>query len=272
LVACASYPLACWAARLGGGRISVLFPVPAGTDPSFWRPGISDMTAIQGAGVIALNGAGFSTWTTRALLPRSRTINTSAGFADRLIRTETVTHSHGGAGEHAHTAKASHTWLDCALAMEQADVLVKAMMRQMPDRTSVIATERDRLLAYLSALDARAAGIGRDAAEIAIMAAHPRYQYLAAANGPFLAALEWDAHEDPSGAQWTIVDALLAETRARLFIWQAEPSAALRDRMPAVGPSDVAFAPLANRPGDCDFLSVMAASLDRLAAGKEPLQ
>ncbi|MDF1727819.1 MAG: zinc ABC transporter substrate-binding protein, partial [Sulfitobacter sp.] len=119
VVATDNYPLAYFADRLGGGEVEVLFPVPEGTDPSFWRPGIADITAIQKADLIALNGAGFSTWSTKASLPRSRTLDTSAGFQDRLIRTDTVTHSHGEGGEHSHTATANYTWLDFTLAMEQ---------------------------------------------------------------------------------------------------------------------------------------------------------
>ena len=61
VVAADNYPLAYFAERLGSGNVEVLFLVPAKTDPSLWRPGISDIAAIQGADVIALNGADFST-------------------------------------------------------------------------------------------------------------------------------------------------------------------------------------------------------------------
>ena len=38
----------------------VVFPVPDGVDPSFWRPKISDISAIQSADLTLLNGAGFA--------------------------------------------------------------------------------------------------------------------------------------------------------------------------------------------------------------------
>ena len=115
-VAAVNYPLTYFAERLAGDRADVLFPVPDGSDPSFWRPGIADISAMQGADVIALNGAGFANWTTKVSLPRSRIVDTSKGFSDQYIKTETITHSHGENGQHSHTGTANYTWLDFGLA------------------------------------------------------------------------------------------------------------------------------------------------------------
>jgi zinc transport system substrate-binding protein len=264
VVATDNYPLAYFAQRLGGGEVDVVFPVPDGIDPSFWRPGISDITAIQKADLIALNGAGFSTWPTKASLPRSRTVDTSAGFQDRLIKTETVTHSHGEGGQHSHTATANYTWLDFSLAMEQAKVLADAMIRQMPERASQIETQREALLADLTGLDTRAADLGAEAADLSMIASHPRYQYFASAYGLTISSVEWDAQEEPTKAQWTAFEKLQAETGARLFIWEAEPSVSSRERMSTLGLVNVVFPPLATTPTEGDFLDLMIATLERL--------
>lgn len=263
VVATDNYPLAYFAQRLGGGEIEVLFLVPEGTDPSFWRPGIADIAAIQKADLIALNGAGFSTWPTKASLPRSRTIDTSAGFEDRLIQTETVTHSHGEGGEHSHTATANYTWLDFSLAMEQAKVLADAMIRQMPDRAAQITAEREALLEDLSELNDMAADTADGASETTLIASHPRYQYFGAAYGLSISSLEWDSQESPTEAQWESLQALKAETGAKLFLWEAEPSAEARERMSAIGLIDVVLAPLAMPPAGRDFIDVMKESLER---------
>jgi len=123
VVVTVSYPLAYFAETLGGDEIEVLFPVPEGVDPSFWRPAISDISAMQAADLILLNGADFATWTTRASLPRSRIVDTSAAFSDLYIQTETITHSHGDGGEHSHTGVASYLWLDPELALKQAEAM-----------------------------------------------------------------------------------------------------------------------------------------------------
>lgn len=264
VVATVNYPLAYFAERLGGGDIDVLFPVPENTDPSFWRPGISDITAIQGANVIALNGAGFATWPTKASLPRSRTIDTSAGFADRPFTTETVTHSHGDAGEHSHAATASYTWLDYSLAATQAQALADAMTRQMPEQAPEIATRAEALMADLAALGARASLIGNRAAGTAMITSHPRYQYFGAAYDLAVSAVDWDAAQEPSEAQWQTLEAMITQTGAGVFIWEAAPSAQSRERITALGVTDVVFPPLANSPDDGGFVDQMKASLESL--------
>ncbi|MCA1775322.1 MAG: metal ABC transporter substrate-binding protein [Loktanella sp.] len=268
-VAADSYPLAYFADRLGAGAVDVIFPVPAGTDPSFWRPGVSDIAAIQGARVIALNGAGFSTWPTKASLPRSRTVETSAGFADSLIRTETVTHSHGDDGEHSHTATASYTWLDFSLASQQAEALADAMIRQIPDLAAEIESERDALLADLSALDERARAVIGDAAIGPVIASHPRYQYFARAYDLTIHSVDWDAREEPTEDQWAALDAMVVETGAKAFVWEAEPSEAALSRIGELGLVSVVMPPLANKPDEGDFMDHMNASLDRIEAASD---
>jgi len=57
-----THALELFAEQLVGDAADVTFPVPEGVDPSFWRPAISDISQIQSADLIALNGAGFATW------------------------------------------------------------------------------------------------------------------------------------------------------------------------------------------------------------------
>ncbi|MCB5200224.1 metal ABC transporter substrate-binding protein [Loktanella sp. TSTF-M6] len=265
VVATDNYPLAYFAERLGGGGVDVLFTVPGDVDPSFWRPGIADITAIQAADVIALNGAGFSTWPTKASLPRSRTFDTTAGLSDRLIQTDTVTHSHGDDGEHSHEATANYVWLDFELAQQQAAAIAEAMTRQVPDLADAIASSRDDLMADLAALDAQGRAIGDMADLPPVVASHPRYQYLGAAYGLDISAVEWDANVDPTADQWAALEALVAQTGAQVFIWEAEPAPGSRARMAEIGLTDVVFPPLANRPAEGDFVSVMQASLTALS-------
>lgn len=266
VVAASNYPLAYFAERLGKGVVDVVFPIPADVDPSFWRPAISDIAAIQSADLIALNGAGFATWPTKASLPRSRTVDTSAGFSDRFIKTETVTHSHGDGGEHSHTGVASYTWLDFELAAAQATALSEAMIRQMPDDAGIITGNHDTLLAELAALDTRAMEVGAGAEGLTIITSHPRYQYFAAAYGLTAVALEWDAMTEPTDAQWDALQAVIADTQAGLFIWEAAPTAASRERLAGLGIKDVVFPPMANRGDDPDFIVAMTESLEALDA------
>lgn len=265
VVATVNYPLAWMAERLGGDAVEVLFPVPEGRDPSFWRPGLSDIAAIQQADLIALNGAGFAAWTTRASLPRSRLVDTSAKLSDAFIATQSVTHSHGDDGAHSHTGTASYTWLDFELAAGQAEALAAAMQRRMPDLSDQVAETLPALLADLDALDTQAREALATLQGTTIIATHPRYQYFARAYGLDIAALEWEAGAMPDEAQWQDLKDMMADTGASVLIWEAEPPREARDRAAELGLVSVIFAPLATRPASGDFASVMRAQIAGLA-------
>lgn len=261
VVATVNYPLAWMAERLGGDAVEVLFPVPDGRDPSFWRPGLSEIAAIQQADLIALNGAGFATWTTRTSLPRSRLVDTSAGFSDAYIATQSVTHSHGADGEHSHTGTASYTWLDFAQAAQQAEALAAAMKRQMPEIGSQIDAALPGITADLKSLDAEARSTLSALQGTTILATHPRYQYLARAYGLDITSLEWDAGAMPDDAQWQQLRDMADQTGATLLIWEATPPVDAMDRTSELGVKSVVFSPVATRPASGNFVSVMRSQI-----------
>ena len=264
VIAAVTYPLAWMAERLTDGRADVLFDVPQGRDPAFWRPSLADIGAIQQADVIALNGAGYAGWVTKASLPRAALVDTSRGFAEDYIATETDTHSHGADGAHSHTGTATHTWLDFALAARQAAALARRIERRtdLGDLRPTLGALQTDLLA----LDAAARQAARPLQGQVVLASHPRYQYFARAYGLTIAALDWEAGAMPTDAQWQSLAARAAETEARIFLWEATPPAAAQARLETLGLTGVVLSPLANRPTDGDFLSEMTAALGRLAA------
>ncbi|MEL6205306.1 MAG: metal ABC transporter substrate-binding protein [Pseudomonadota bacterium] len=268
VIATVSYPLAWMAERLAGDEATVVFPVPEGEDPAFWRPSIADITIYQSADLVALNGADFAQWTERASLPRSRLVDTSAPFADALIETESVTHSHGNGEEHSHTGVASFTWLDFQQAADQAGALA-AGMSQLDGLAQTVALNLSAVEDDLTRLHVQATQVGaRLDGKIAI-ASHPRYQYFSRAYGVEISAVEWEAGAAPTEAELAALAALVLETGATLFIWEAEPPAEARESVAALGLSDAVLPPLANRPAEGDFLTNMSEALNALdrAAG-----
>ncbi|MBV0913842.1 metal ABC transporter substrate-binding protein [Anianabacter salinae] len=268
VVAAVNYPLAWMAERLGGDAVEVLFPVPADRDPSFWRPGLSDISAIQAADVIALNGAGFAGWTTRTSLPRSRIVDTSAGFSDDYISTDSITHSHGADGEHSHTGTASYTWLDFGQAARQAEALAGMMQRRIPGSGDAVVSALPGLVADLEALDSHARDTLAPLQGTAMIATHPRYQYFARAYGLQIAALDWDAGAMPDADQWDALQALTDETGAQTLIWEAAPPQEALAQAEGMGLRSVVFAPLAVRPETGEFQGVMRGQIDALAQGE----
>lgn len=260
-----NYPLQYMAQRLAGDAAEVSFPVPEGVDPSFWRPAISDISAIQSADLILLNGAGFATWVDRVSLPRSRLEVTTQAVEDRFIVTESITHSHGDGGEHAHEGLAAYTWLDPTLARAQAEAVAQALTRRGLAAEADVARNLATLSAELEALDAHAAEALASAADTPIIATHPRYQYLAARYGLPISALEWEAGAAPSEAQLAELDALVAETGARILLWEAAPPAAGIEAAAARGLASVIFEPMAHAPEQGDFLQAYRTAVDLLA-------
>ena len=256
-----SYPVAYFAERLAGDAAEVRLAVPEGRDPSSWRPALADITAIQAADLIVLSGSGLSDWTTRAALPRARTVDTGAPLAGDLIATDTVTHSHGGEGEHSHEGRATHTWLDLAQAARQAEALAGPLARAVPGASG----DLDALLSDLAALDAEGDALV-EGPPVPVIASHPRYEYLGRAYGLEVAALDWAAGAAPGAAELANLERVAAETGARVLIWEAEPPAEAREAVAGLGLAQAVVPPLAMPPATGDFVSAMRAGLTDLAA------
>lgn len=268
-VVAVNYALSYFAERLGGGDLEVVFPVPEGVDPSFWRPSIDAISTMQEADLIVLNGAGFATWTTKASLPRSRIVDTSRGFEDRFINTDSVTHSHGNDGEHSHTGTAAFTWLDQELAILQAEAVSGALEQRGLVKADEVQTRLASLTEDLLALDAAAERLGPLAEGKVLIATHPRYQYLARAYGLDIRYLEWEAGASPDAGQLAELQSLATETGARVLIWEAPPPENARDAVRDLSLSDVVFPTLARVPEGSDYVATFADAVNELAVTLE---
>ncbi|MEM9974544.1 MAG: metal ABC transporter substrate-binding protein [Pseudomonadota bacterium] len=254
------------AERLLGDAADVIYPVPDGTDPSFWRPSVADISEIQSADLILLNGAGFATWTSRVSLPRSKLVDTSRGLEDRLIATETITHSHGDGGEHSHEGTASYTWLDPRMARAQAIGIADALKARGFDDEDQIDSRLATLSDELDGLER----LGQDSlaglADTVFVATHPRYQYLARAFGLTILSLEWEAGTAPSDRELGELVELVASDGVDVLIWEAQPPQEARRAIADLGVQDVVFPPLAVAPDDAEFLDAFTQGLSALSA------
>ena len=259
-----AWPLAEFARVMAGDRAEVVYPVPEGRDPAFWRPSIAEIGAIQQADAILLNGAGFAAWVDKVSLPRRAVTVTARGLEDRLIETETVTHSHGADGAHSHRGVASHTWLDPDLGLAQAEAVAAALRRVLPEAEAEIAAGLDAVRAGYA--DVRAAGAELSAfASAPVIVTHPRYQYLARAFGLDVRSLEWDAGAAPTAEHLAELAALALESGARILLWEAEPPPESRAAVADLGLSDMIFPTFAH-PVEGRFPSVYAERLRDLGA------
>ncbi|QSA98996.1 zinc ABC transporter substrate-binding protein [Methylococcus sp. EFPC2] len=260
-----NYPLAYFAERIGGHRVAVSLPVPAGEDPAFWRPDPEAISRMQKADLIALNGADYEKWLNRVSLPRLKQVDTSAGFKAAYIRIENaVTHSHGPGGEHSHDGIAFTTWLDLAQAGKQAEALALGVIRKRPELKAVFLENLSGLQADLKVLDDELLKLGEAKKNQPLLGSHPVYQYLARRYGLNLKSVHWEPNEMPPAAEWVALDETLIRHPARTMIWEAQPSPEIAARLKEKGVSSAVLDPCAQRPEQGDFLSVMQANIANL--------
>jgi zinc transport system substrate-binding protein len=267
-----SYPLQYFAERIGGDLVRARFPAPPDVDPASWSPDPETVAAYQGAELILLNGAGYAGWVQRASLPRTRQVDTAAEFRDRFVPLEhSVTHSHGPQGSHSHAGAAFTTWLDPALAAEQARAVMEALAKARPEHEAEFRGGYEALAAELRDLDARLAAAAKGVAGAPLLFSHPVYQYFSRRYGLNARSLHWEPHEVPSQLQWRELAELLAAHPARWMIWEGDPAPETAERLRALGVDSLVYAPCGNRPEKGDFLAAMrrnAAAFEALAVSQ----
>lgn len=260
-----NYPLAYFAERIGGDRVEVSFPAPAGVDPAHWSPDTETVASYQSADLILLNGADYAKWISRVSLPSTKLVDTSAAFADRYLPLEDqVVHTHGPTGEHSHGGWASTTWLDPALAIEQAEAIRAALVAADPAGEADYSAGFAALETDLESLDQELDEVTQSLSGRPIVFSHPVYQYFASCYGLSARSLSWDPAELPDEKAWAELKSLLREHPADLMIWEADPLPETTERLESPGFSVVVYAPGSNRSADGDWLSLMRGNARKL--------
>ena len=260
-----NYPLKYFAERIGGEHVEVAFPAPADVDPAYWTPDLSDISAFQKTDLILLNGAGYARWVAKVSLPRSKIVDTSRNFKDRYITTkEVMTHSHGGAGEHAHEDLAFTTWLDFELAARQAKAIAVAIGRKRPELRDTFQINFKALAKDLNSLDQEIQAIGSQKLSTPLIVSHPVYDYFARRYGLNIVSLHWEPDQVPNDRQLTELRGILKQHPAQWMIWEGEPVRASVDKLKTLGVDSLVFDPCSNSPDQGDFMTVMRSNVDNL--------
>ena len=262
-----NYPLQFFAEAIAGDDLDVVFPAPPDVDPADWTPDLDTLLDYQAADLILLNGAGYAEWTKGVYLARSRLLDTSAGFKDRLIAEESdeVPHVHGPTGAEVQgAAVAFTTWLDLSLARAQAEAVRDAMMARWPDHAEAFTERHASLDAELATLDAALSEALKQLRGVHVIASHPVYQYLGRRYGLELTSFHWEPELTPPPEEWASLDALLGQRPATVMLWEGEPTQETRAALQSRGLRVAVLPTLSNRPPEGDFLNAMRAAIDAL--------
>lgn len=256
-------PLACMARAIVGDGADVEYPGPADGDPSEWRPSVETLGAFQQADLILLNGAGYAGWTASASLPGSRMVDTSDGFAGRLIHESAVTHTHGTEGHHHHADRTAFTtWLDLELAAEHALAIHDAVVARWPDLREAAGVSHQTLrTALLDLHDEYRTTLS--AVESPILTSHPVYQYFGRAYGLEIHSVHWEPVTVPDEHGWEDLYAILRDHDASLMLWEGPPHPDIERTLLEGGVTCVVVDPAATSD---DLLGVLRSNLERIRA------
>jgi len=95
-----NYPLYYFVDRLTQASVKIYFPAKEFNDPAYWMPNEKEITKIQQADLIILNGASYEKWSSKVAIPESKLVITSNAFSDQFINQDrNVTHNHGPSGD-----------------------------------------------------------------------------------------------------------------------------------------------------------------------------
>ena len=259
-----NYPLQYFVERMAPW-IEVRFPANVSGDPAYWKPTPQQVSAMQQADLIILNGASYEQWLKNVTLPHSKLVNTTAGLNDRLIPLAgNMTHSHGLEGEHKHSGTAFTTWLDMSLAIEQVRAITVVLSARWPEYETQLEQSFTGLERDLLALDEQIANVVRVAQDRPVIFSHPVYQYLQKRYGIKGRSVHWEADEMPNEVMWAELPPLLVDFHAKWMIWEGKPLPEIVTRLKSMGIQSIAFDPCPARPSQDDFLSVMKANIAAL--------
>ena len=202
-----------------------------------------------------------------ASLPKSKILNTSAGFQDRFIQvTANEAHKHGKGGDHRHTGTAFTTWLDFKQAEQQAAAIRDELIRLLPNSKHAIGNNFVDLQKNLQALDSKLTDIATKYGETPLVGSHPVYQYLARGYDLKIRSVHWEPHEMPAEEGWAELKAIRKEHPAKIMLWEGEPDKAIALKLIHGGVSSVVFNPGGNKSDEGDWLSVIQANISQLGS------
>jgi zinc transport system substrate-binding protein len=261
------YPTTYFTERIVGELASVACPLPSGADPITWMPDAKAIAAYQQADLIIINGAGFEKWVAKVSLPPSRLVDTAAPLADTFVKfTDSITHSHGPAGQHDHTGVDGHTWLDPQNAKIQAAEILKALVRLLPSHADKLTANHTALAGDLDAIDASLTKLQGST----LLASHPAYNYLARRYKWNITSLDLDPSASPSDETIAGIRKQLEQIKPRpkIILWEENPANTAAERLKKdLGLVSVVFSPCEHAPSPAgDYLSVMHDNIRTLHA------
>jgi len=260
-----NYPLQFFTKSITGDKLEIIFPGKESNDPANWQPKPEQISSLQNADLIIINGASYEKWMENISLSASKVVNTTAKAEDKLIKyKEAVTHSHGPEGEHAHMGTAFTTWLDFSLGRLQAKAIYESLILHFPEHKESFLTNYQKLDAKLKSLDEQLIEIISKKPEAAVVFSHPVYQYFEKRYHVHGHSVHWEPETVITTDLWHDLEHAVDDHKVEWMVWENEPKAATEKYLEDKGIRSIVFNPCGNVPETGDFLSVMNNNMSEL--------
>ena len=254
------YPMADFAAKVGGDRVRVTTMVPSGTEPHDWEPSPMDIVNLNKAKVFVFSGAGMEHWAEDVLnsLDNRELISVEASSGVGLLEE---------GGEHGDP----HVWLDPQNAKIQMANIRDALAAADPAGKDAYQANYERVAAELDNLDAEFKSALSGLPNRDVVVAHEAYGYLCRAYGLNQTAIEGlspDSEPDPARVARIIDFARERAVRVIFFEELVSPKVAESIAVQVGAETDV-LSPLeglseAEAAAGDDYFSVMRKNLQAL--------
>lgn len=260
MVSASFYPMADFAAKIGGDRVKVTTMVPSGTEPHDWEPSPMDIVSLNKAKVFVFSGAGMEHWAKDVLesLDNKDLIAVEASSGVTLL---------DEGDDHADP----HVWLNPQNAKIQMANIRDALKKADPAGSDAYEANFQKYSAELDKLDADFKAALSALKNRDVVVAHAAYGYLCQAYGLNQTAIEGlspDSEPDPARVA-RIID-FAKERQVKVIFFEELVSPKVTQSIAAqVGAGTDVLSPLEGltaeeaAAGD-DYLSVMRKNLTAL--------
>jgi zinc transport system substrate-binding protein len=260
-----NYPLQFFTQSIAGQKVKIIFPAKDSDDPASWQPKPEQISSIQNADLIILNGASYEKWIENVSVSTSKIVNTTAKLTDKLITyKESLTHSHGPEGEHAHMGTAFTTWLDFSLARLQAKTIYESLIAHYPENKELFLSNYQNLDKELSLLDKQFLALNSKNKNATLVFSHPVYQYFQQRYGIPGHSVHWEPHMEITSEMWQDLEQNIDDHATEWMVWEDKPLASSISFLQEKQIKSVVFNPCGNIPQSGNFLTVMKDNLIEL--------
>ena len=239
--------------RVGGKRVKVSVLVPAGADPHTYEPKPATMVDLARSAAWFTIGVPFE----ESLLPRLVSANSNLAIVRTDEGVPRVVPPAGGnpapkgteSGEppvtHGHEGADPHIWLSPRLVKQQAENILRGLIRVDPAGEKVFRANARRFQAELDAMDRELKALFAGARGRSVLVFHPSWGYLASDYGFRQVAIEVEGKE-PKGADLAAAVEMAREKRVReIFVEPQFSSRSARAIADSIGAKLVTADPLA---------------------------